>query len=161
MPNAKNSTRLAATARSVLKRTAPLLREGAAATELSGYFEAASRTARRVLDDDLTSSEARQQIAEFRLLSQGMIAMGTLISHEVELEPGSTFPGLDRALCMAKCLKAYNTCMGRDDGGGEDEPEEDGGIDQPDDPDDDGGLEGLGCYMAYASCLAGCTPPSV
>ena len=86
-----------------------------------------------------------------------MIAMGTLISHGVELEPGSNFPGLDRALCMANCLKAYNTCMGREDGGGEGEPEEDGGIDQPDDPDDDGGLEGLGCYMAYASCLTGCT----
>ena len=38
MSNAKNSTRLGATARFVPKRTEPLLRQGAAPTELSGYL---------------------------------------------------------------------------------------------------------------------------
>ncbi len=161
--SAQKSEQLTAAAKSLLERAEPLVREGGISQELRRYFQAASRVARRVVENDLTSKEACRDIRQYRYLSQGMIAATTLVAREAEVEPGSHFPGMDRYLCMAGCVGAYNKCMGRDGGGGDDGGDEpkDVGSDEPDDGGDDGGsLDGLGCYLAYASCLAGCTPPT-
>jgi len=162
----ENSGQLTATARSVLKKTAPHIRERGSSPELREYFKAASGAAQRVVDGDLTSSKALADISRFRLISQGMIATGTLVTRDVDIDidadSGSNFPGMDRYLCMAKCLKAYHDCVEAEGGGGNgDEPEDDDAIDVPDDEGDDDVLGGLGCYLSYANCLSGCTPPSV
>lgn len=151
-----DSARLTATAKSVLQKTGPLVRGRQGSPELRRYFRAAARVAQRVVEKDLASNGARHDVERFRLISQGVIAIGASVAREIEVQPDSHFPGMDRYLCMASCVAAYNKCKGRDGSDDDDEPQVE--TDEPDDGDEGDPID-LGCYLAYASCLSGCTPP--
>lgn len=160
--NIDKLTRLTSAAKSALEKTEPLLLLDFGSAQLRRYFKVGTSVARRVVENDLASSEARRDILHFRLISQGMIAFGTLAGREAEAEPepGSHFPGMDRWLCLANCAGLYNKCKGRGDDDEDDEAQAEGEEgEEPDDEGDEDDVAGLGCYLAYMSCVAGCTPP--
>ncbi len=75
---------------------------------------------------------------------------------------GSHFPGLNQALCLGKCLAAYNKCMGRTSDEDEDDsdPGQILGSDTNGDDDNDDLLgPALACNVEYTNCIAGCLPP--
>ena len=142
----------------LLKVTETALAREDIAPAMRACFRQARRVAGMVLEAKAKPRQLRLAVTRLAGLTDGLAGATAVIAQELE-PTGTTFPGLERMFCMAKCLKAYNECMGRDGDIGDDDESDPGQAETPEGDDDDlGDFAELGCQLNYASCLAECMP---